>query len=127
MADVGEEGYEPEEEKSDLSVEQKEEIMEYFGVFDKENTDQIEVANLGPLLRSLRFNPTESELIKLVQQYDKHSSNKLTKKQIFEIVANKLKDTDTIEELVEAMKLFDLDKDGKIEVKELRWAMTQLG
>jgi calmodulin len=59
-----------------------------------------------------------------VQQYDKHSSNKLTKKQIFEIVANKLKDTDTIEELVEAMKLFDLDKDGKIEVKELRWAMT---
>jgi|JI9StandDraft_1071089.scaffolds.fasta_scaffold455610_1 hypothetical protein len=39
MADVGEEGYEPEEEKSDLSVEQKEEIMEYFGVFDKENTD----------------------------------------------------------------------------------------
>ena len=43
------------------------------------------------------------------------------------IVDRKLKDTDTFEELVEAMKLFDNDKDGKLQVPELRWAMTRLG
>ena len=32
-----------------------------------------------------------------------------------------------MEELVEAMKLFDNDKDGKLLVPELRWAMTRLG
>jgi Ca2+-binding EF-hand superfamily protein len=36
-------------------------------------------------------------------------------------------DTDTIDELVEAMKLFDTDKDGRLNVPELRWAMTKLG
>ena len=34
---------------------------------------------------------------------------------------------DTIDETIEALKLFDHDKDGKIEVTELRWAMTKLG
>ena len=43
------------------------------------------------------------------------------------IVDMKLKDTDTIEELIEAMKLFDNDRDGKLLVPELRWAMTRLG
>ena len=43
------------------------------------------------------------------------------------IVDRKLQDTDTIDELVAAMKLFDNDKDGKLLVPELRWAMTKLG
>lgn len=43
------------------------------------------------------------------------------------IVDRKLQDTDTLDELVEAMKLFDNDKDGKLNVPELRWAMTKLG
>ena len=34
---------------------------------------------------------------------------------------------DTIEELIEAMKLLDPEKTGLIPVKELRWAMTKLG
>lgn len=43
------------------------------------------------------------------------------------IVDRKLQDTDTIDELIEAMKLFDNDRDGKLNVPELRWAMTKLG
>lgn len=43
------------------------------------------------------------------------------------IVDRKLMDTDTIDELVEALKLFDTDKDGRLNVPELRWAMTKLG
>ena len=43
------------------------------------------------------------------------------------IVDKKLKEPDTLEELVEAMKLFDNDKDGKLLVPELRWAMNRLG
>ena len=34
---------------------------------------------------------------------------------------------DTIDEFVEAARIFDYDNDGKIEVSELRYAMTQLG
>ena len=34
---------------------------------------------------------------------------------------------DTIEELIEAMKLFDHDQDGKITISEFRWFMCKLG
>ena len=40
---------------------------------------------------------------------------------------DKQTDTDTIDELVEALKLFDTEKTGKIPVPEFRWAMTKLG
>jgi len=43
------------------------------------------------------------------------------------IVDRKLKDTDTLDELVEALKIFDTDRDGKLLVPEMRWAMTKLG
>lgn len=34
---------------------------------------------------------------------------------------------DTIEQLMEALALFDHDSDGKITVPEFRWAMSKLG
>jgi len=41
-----------------------------------------------------------------------------------EIVDKKIMEPDTIEELIEAMKILDSHNDGTIVVSELRWAMT---
>ena len=46
---------------------------------------------------------------------------------VLKIVDQKVVEPDTIDEFIEAAKIFDHDGDGKIEVSELRWAMTQLG
>ena len=46
---------------------------------------------------------------------------------MLQIANDKKLDTDTVDELIEALKLFDTDSDGKITVPELRWAMTKLG
>ena len=43
------------------------------------------------------------------------------------IVNEKILEPDTIEEFIEAAKIFDHDNDGKIEVAELRYAMSRLG
>ena len=43
------------------------------------------------------------------------------------IVNEKILEPDTPEEFVEAAKIFDHDNDGKIEVAELRYAMSKLG
>ena len=48
-------------------------------------------------------------------------------KHVLSIVNIKMLDSDTIDELIEAMKLFDSDNDGKVTVPELRWALTKLG
>lgn len=55
------------------------------------------------------------------------NTNLVNKKTVMKIVDRKMMDTDTIDELVEAMKLFDSDRDGRLNVPELRWAMTKLG
>ena len=44
-----------------------------------------------------------------------------------EITNQKVIEPDTIDELIEAMKLLDKSNDGHILVPELRWAMTKLG
>ena len=43
------------------------------------------------------------------------------------IVNEKAGEPDTMEEFIEAAKVFDHDHDGKIEVAELRFAMSRLG
>ena len=43
------------------------------------------------------------------------------------IANEKILEPDTIDEFIEAAKVFDHDNDGKIEVTELRFAMSKLG
>jgi len=43
------------------------------------------------------------------------------------LMARKMKDTDTEEELIEAFKVFDRDGNGLISASELRHVMTNLG
>jgi calmodulin len=110
-----------------LTEEIKEEIEECFDIFDKDKDGQITYVELGTLLRWLKFNPTEREMKEFANEFDSMSSNLVNKRTVMKIVDKKLQDTDTIDELVEALKLFDTDKDGRLNVPELRWAMTKLG
>ena len=79
------------------------------------------------LLRWLKFNPTDDEMKAYAKQYDTSNSNFVNIKVVRQIVDKKMSEPDTIEELIEAMKLFDTNKDGTIPTSELRWAMTKLG
>ena len=125
--DHHEEGEEKEEKYELLTPELKEEVIECFDIFDKDKDGQITYTELGTLLRWLKFNPTERELREYAAEFDQTSQNMINKKIVMRIVDRKLQDTDTLDELIEAMKLFDTDKDGKLLVPELRWAMTHLG
>ena len=119
-----------EEDKTEykmLTEDIKYEINECFDIFDKDKDNQISYVELGTLLRWLKFNPTEKEMKEFAQEFDSNSSNLVNRKTVMKLVDRKLQDTDTIDELVAAMKLFDNDKDGKLLVPELRWAMTKLG
>ena len=96
-------------------------------MFDREKNQTIDVASLGTVLQWLKFNPTDTELREYAQEFDKNKTNQISLKKVLAICNRKVLEPDTIDETIEALKLFDHDKDGKIEVTELRWAMTKLG
>ena len=79
------------------------------------------------MLRALGFNPTEDETQQYVEKYDQRKDNLISLTSVLKICNEKVVEPDTIDEFIEAAKIFDTDNDGKIEVSELRWAMTQLG
>jgi len=62
-----------------------------------------------------------------IEIYDHSKRNAIMQNDVFQIVDKKMGEPDTIDEFIEAAKIFDHDNDGKIEVAELRFAMTRLG
>ena len=115
------------EKNENLSADFIEEIKEVFDMYDREKNQTIDIASLGVVLQWLKFNPTDTELREYAQEFDKNKTNQISLKKVLTICNRKILEPDTIDETIEALKLFDHDKDGKIEVQELRWAMTKLG
>ena len=110
-----------------INEEMREEVDECFDIFDKDKDNFVNYFDLASLLRWLKFNPTERELKKYIEKHDPTKSNLISRKSVYEIVNIKVLEPDTFEELIESMKILDYNKDGTIQINELRWAMTHLG
>ena len=118
-----------EEEKKDeiLTEEIRANIDAIFNLFDKSKEGAILFTDLPVIMRALNQNPTPKELEEIKTQFDPKSTNKISKKDLEIIMENRLRDPDTFEELLEAFKIFDEDKDNKLSNQELKYAMTTLG
>merc|ERR1712093_680156 len=82
---------------------------------------------LGTVMRSLGQNPTEAELQDMINEVDADGSGTIDFPEFLNLMAKKMKDTDSEEEIKEAFKVFDKDGNGFISAAELRHVMTNLG
>jgi calmodulin len=96
-------------------------------------------------MRSLGQNPSESELQDMINEVDADNNGTIdfpgTKRrsrpgcgrwltdraEFLTMMARKMKDTDSEEEIREAFKVFDRDNNGFISAAELRHVMTSIG
>ena len=53
-----------------ITEELREEIDECFDIFDKDRDDMINYFDLTSLMRWLKFNPTEREMKKYIEEHD---------------------------------------------------------
>merc|ERR1712110_813754 len=106
-------------EADQLTEEQIAEFKEAFSLFDKDGD--------GTITRSLGQNPTEAELQDMINEVDADGNCTIDFPEFCTLMARKMKDTDSEEELKEAFRVFDKDGNGFISAAELRHIMTNLG
>ncbi|CAL4944056.1 unnamed protein product [Urochloa decumbens] len=82
---------------------------------------------LGTVMESLGGNFTESELKAMIKAVDADGTGTIDFHKFLNLMARKLKDTDSEEKLREAFDVIDKDQDGYISATELRQVMTNLG
>jgi calmodulin len=102
----------------ELSEEQIEEFHEAFSLFDFTDEDQIESKELGTVLRSLGIHTTDEEKNEYLEKFE--YNGRIRFKDFLEIILTKITDTTPQDEFREALRLFDIDKKGYIDIDEFR-------
>ncbi|KAH8062499.1 Ca2-binding protein [Aureococcus anophagefferens] len=88
-----------------LTEEQIAEFKEAFSLFDKDGDGTITTKELGTVMRSLGQNPTEAELADMINEVDADGNGTIDFPEFLTMMARKMKDTDSEEEILEAFKL----------------------
>jgi Ca2+-binding EF-hand superfamily protein len=62
-----------------------------------------------------------------MKKIDSSSSGQFNLQQLEDLVRTRGKDPDTLQDVIDALKVFDTDHDGKISTEEFLYAMTNMG
>ena len=103
------------------------EIKEIFMLFDKNSDGFVHTSELGTVVRAINLNPTESEISDMMKKVDPNNSGQFNLQQLETLVRERGRDSDTLKDVVDALKVFDSDNDGKISVEDFKYVMSNMG
>nr|XP_028558751.1 calcium-binding protein 5 isoform X1 [Podarcis muralis] len=117
-------------EERELGADEIEELREAFDEFDKDKDGYISCKDLGNLMRTMGYMPTEMELIELSQQINMNLGGRVDFEDFVEMMTPKLLAETAgmigLQEMRDAFKEFDTNGDGEITLDELYQAMQRL-
>ncbi|XP_075393593.1 calcium-binding protein 5 [Tenrec ecaudatus] len=113
-----------------LGQDEIEELREAFLEFDKDRDGFISCKDLGNLMRTMGYMPTEMELTELGQQIRMNLGGRVDFDDFVELMTPKLLAETAgmigVREMRDAFKEFDTNGDGEITLGELQQAMQRL-
>lgn len=112
---------------TELSEDQRDELKEAFGIYDINKDGVITTRELGTVLRQLGHNPTEAEILEMIKELDKDSNGTISFNEFTLLMADKMKNMDTEDDVRDAFRVFDVNGIGLISAQELRHVVTNLG
>ena len=114
-------------QRQDLSEEQKQEIKEAFDLFDTNKTGTIDYHELKVAMRALGFDVKKPEVVELMNEYDREQTGAIEYPDFLDIMTQKIRNRDPMEEILKAFKLFDEDNSGRISLRNLKRVARELG
>uniref|UniRef100_A0A7E4ZZQ1 Calmodulin-like protein n=1 Tax=Panagrellus redivivus TaxID=6233 RepID=A0A7E4ZZQ1_PANRE len=115
-----------EETIKSLTPEEIDEFREAFMLFDKDGNGTISTKELGVAMRSLGQNPTEQEILDMINEVDIDGNGQIEFPEFCVMMKRMMKDTDS-EMIREAFRVFDKDGNGSITAHEFRYFMVHMG
>ena len=113
--------------RQELSDEQKQEIKEAFDLFDTNKTGTIDYHELKVAMRALGFDVKKPEVVELMNEYDREGNGCINFNDFLDIMTEKIRNRDPVEEILKAFKLFDEDNSGNISLRNLKRVARELG
>ena len=99
---------------------QMEELKEAFTLFDTNHSGSIDARELKAAMRALGHEVTKVMCSAMFREVDKDPETELNFDEFCKIMAPRLKQADSRDEVMKVYQLFDADKQGYITVRELR-------
>lgn len=103
------------------------EMKEAFQLFDKNGDGFISAKELGVLMRTLGRNPTEEEIMNIMNEIDVDHNGKLDFSEFTIMMRDKLSGEDMEQEIKQAFRVFDRNGDGYISKSEFKHCMMHFG
>ena len=102
-------------------------FREAFNVFDSDGDGKITTAELGKVMMSLGLNPSEQELIDIINEFDCNGNKEIDFEEYLSMMSKQIQRSDSDSELQAVFKVFDQDGNGFIDIDELRQLLIRLG
>ena len=96
-------------------------------IFLQDESGTISTKELQGVMRSMGQNPTEDELLVLVMEVDVNGDGTIDFDEFLGMMKQKANEADQESDLMDAFKIFDRDKDGFIDMKELKSVSMRIG
>lgn len=113
--------------EDNFQIEKINELKEAFEMFDRDKDGCINIRELGCVLRSIGQDPTDDELLEMLEEIRKSKEDLITFNNVEEIMNKNLRQAENEEELVESFKIFDKEGNGLISTAEFKHIMLTLG
>mmetsp|Transcript_19811 Transcript_19811/g.42679 ORF Transcript_19811/g.42679 Transcript_19811/m.42679 type:complete len:148 (+) Transcript_19811:130-573(+) len=110
-----------------LTEEEIADLKEAFSMFDIDGDGTVTLTELKEVMRSLGQNPTDAELVEMINSVDDNGDNEIDFEEFLVLMKSRIGERDPDKELRDAFKVFDTDGSGSISRDELKRLMTQLG
>lgn len=105
-----------------------EELKEAFHLFDTQHSGQIDSREFKAAMRALGYEFKKQDVVTCFHELEKDpTGGRLNFEEFLKVVAPRLRDKNSREEVLKIFKLFDEDNTGRISFKNLRKIAAEVG